>query len=98
LHFSLRSTSLNRNFTVHFVALVLLNSIFPALISALSDFPALFASLTRENPHEEIEGKIELRKTPRKVDNAIKLVEIAIISLLFIKSLLLIIYKNCCNE
>jgi len=37
---------------------------FPALISALSDFPALFASLTRENPHEEIEGKIELRKIP----------------------------------
>ena len=40
------------------------NLIFPALISALSDFPALFASLTRENPHEEIEGKIELRKIP----------------------------------
>ena len=59
---SLRSSpSANRNFTVHFVALVLLNSIFPSLISALSDFPALFASLTRENLHEGIEGKIELR-------------------------------------
>jgi len=40
------------------------NSIFPALISALSDFSALLASLTRESPHEEIEGKIELRKIP----------------------------------
>src|SRR3990167_2055862 len=43
---------------------------FPALISALSDFPALFASLTRENPHEEIEGKIELRKIPYVIRNA----------------------------
>src|SRR3989344_6823689 len=61
---SLTLGSLNRNFTAHCVALVRPNSIFPALISALSDFPALFAPLTRENPHEEIEGKIELRKIP----------------------------------